>query len=98
MVDLQKLYLQAMRRDLQVLADIVAIQHGPNAIQVHFLIGQLPAFFQNCKRKSGHGSKADCCGGKASIMASCHSHQEAEVLVDGGIGRWITLASCSTTI
>lgn len=45
MVRLWKLYLQAMRRNLQVLADIVAIQHGLNAIQVHFLIGQLPTLF-----------------------------------------------------
>lgn len=76
-----------MRRDLQVLADIIAIQHGFNAIQVHFLIGQLPTFFQNCKRKSGHVSKAECCGGRASVMDQWHSCSGVEVLTDGRIGR-----------
>ena len=86
MVHLRKLYLQAVRWDLQVLADIIAIQHGPNALQVHLLVGQLPTFFQNCKRRSGHVSKAGCCGKAASVMAKRRSCSEVQGLINGRAG------------
>ena len=40
-------HLQSTGRDLEILADVVAVQHGVDVAQVHLLVGELTAIFQD---------------------------------------------------